>query len=83
VLFAVQENKFSGTIPTELGLLKQLKELRLDQNVFSGTIPPQLGTLENLGKKLVSAFCVVRCVLQPESLFLTLAVAPFNRINVF
>ena len=40
---------FQGTLPTELGLLADLKFLYVSQNDFSGTIPTELGKLQLLG----------------------------------
>ncbi|XP_050288033.1 probable LRR receptor-like serine/threonine-protein kinase At1g56140 isoform X2 [Quercus robur] len=39
---------FSGTIPKELGNLKELNMLSLASNNFSGTLPPELGNLVKL-----------------------------------
>jgi len=36
---------FSGSIPSELGKLIQLKEVYLNTNSLSGTIPASLGSL--------------------------------------
>jgi hypothetical protein len=38
-------NAFTGTIPSEIEFLKDLKELHLEGNQFTGTIPVQLKTL--------------------------------------
>ena len=40
---------FVGTLPTELGLLTDLKFLYVSQNSFSGTIPTEIGELQLLG----------------------------------
>lgn len=40
-------NLFSGTIPTEIGLLSSLTELHLDGNGLEGTLPSELGMLTN------------------------------------
>ena len=37
------ENDLSGSIPTQMGLLTSLAELRLDSNSLSGTLPTELG----------------------------------------
>ena len=41
-------NKLSGAIPSELGNLPSLTNLRLSGNSLSGPIPPKLGNLTNL-----------------------------------
>ena len=44
----LNNNKLTGTMPTELGNLTRLKELRLERNDLSGTIPAELGELTKL-----------------------------------
>ncbi len=44
----LRDNNLQGTIPTELGLLANLKELYLYGNQLTGTIPTELGLLANL-----------------------------------
>jgi hypothetical protein len=39
-----------GIIPSSIGNLKQLKELRLDNNFIQGPLPSALGDLSNLGE---------------------------------
>ena len=41
-------NGLTGTIPPELGRLRELQTLRLHDNDLSGTIPSQIGSLYNL-----------------------------------
>jgi hypothetical protein len=41
-------NKLSGTIPTTMGQLTNLKELVIDQNEFVGALPEELSSLTNL-----------------------------------
>ncbi|XP_070674561.1 receptor-like protein 3 [Malus domestica] len=41
-------NNITGGIPTEIGQLKLLQELYLDDNDFSGNIPDQISELKNL-----------------------------------
>jgi len=47
------ENKMSGTIPTGIGRLSELRVLRLQRNRLSGTLPTELGELSNLQELLV------------------------------
>jgi len=42
-------NSLTGTVPTELGRLEQLRELILYDNSLTGTVPTELGRLEQLG----------------------------------
>ena len=44
----LRDNGLSGQIPSELGILTDLRVLRLDQNDLRGEIPPELGNLSNL-----------------------------------
>ncbi|XP_010645959.1 probable LRR receptor-like serine/threonine-protein kinase At1g56140 isoform X4 [Vitis vinifera] len=44
----VGHNALSGTIPKELGNLKELLMLAIGSNNFSGTLPPELGNLPKL-----------------------------------
>ena len=44
----LNDNQLSGTIPTQLGSLANLKELWLSENQLTGEIPPELGSLTNL-----------------------------------
>jgi Leucine-rich repeat (LRR) protein len=48
--FDVSNNFIRATIPTEFGLLTNLRYLNLAQNNFTGTIPSELGQLQLLGK---------------------------------
>ena len=41
-------NELSGSLPAELGNLRNLTRLYLDKNALSGAIPPELGHLRNL-----------------------------------
>jgi len=41
-------NRFTGTIPTEMGDCHSLKYLILGYNGLGGTIPTEIGRLENL-----------------------------------
>ena len=43
------KNNLEGPIPTELGKMSNLNEIRLNGNFLSGTIPKQLGNLRYLG----------------------------------
>jgi len=44
----ISENQLIGTLPSNLGDLKNLTRLFLDHNQISGNIPPNLGKLSNL-----------------------------------
>ena len=44
----LNSNRLSGSIPTELGNLTGLEDLRLHNNKLSGTIPTELGQLSSL-----------------------------------
>lgn len=46
-------NVLIGTIPREIGLLKNLKVLDLGSNQLTGPIPLELGNLSNIMKMLV------------------------------
>lgn len=48
VEFYAYSNSFTGTLPTELGLLTQLQALSFSSNAFHGFIPTQLNALTNL-----------------------------------
>ena len=48
------KNELSGTIPSELGDLTNLKGLYLWGNELSGTIPPELGNLKSLERLFLS-----------------------------
>jgi Leucine-rich repeat (LRR) protein len=42
------ENKLTGAIPTSLGNLMNLQELKLQMNALSGSIPSSLGNIKTL-----------------------------------
>ena len=44
----LRDNRLSGELPEELGILTSLTELDLRDNRLSGPIPPELGNLTNL-----------------------------------
>ena len=44
----LRDNELTGRIPTELGRLRQLQELRLADNRLTGTIPAELSRLHSL-----------------------------------
>ncbi len=46
--FLQDTSGLSGSIPSELGDMTNLKELYLDGNLLNGSIPAELGNLENL-----------------------------------
>jgi hypothetical protein len=48
-LLALDENKLTGDIPTELGLLTLLQLLDLSKNQLTGGIPSEIGMLHQYG----------------------------------
>ncbi|RDX61260.1 putative leucine-rich repeat receptor-like protein kinase, partial [Mucuna pruriens] len=44
----VQNNKFTGNIPPQIGLLKKVNILYLFNNLFSGPIPVEIGNLKEM-----------------------------------
>ncbi|XP_026409468.1 MDIS1-interacting receptor like kinase 2-like [Papaver somniferum] len=48
VSLQLQGNFFTGTIPTEVGLLRNLNVLYMHKNKLSGPIPSEIGNLSNL-----------------------------------
>mmetsp|Transcript_8278 Transcript_8278/g.14178 ORF Transcript_8278/g.14178 Transcript_8278/m.14178 type:complete len:91 (+) Transcript_8278:546-818(+) len=44
----MQHTNLFGTVPTEIGLLTNLHELRLSNNYLSGTIPSEIGHMSEL-----------------------------------
>lgn len=42
------ENEFTGTIPTEIGMLSSLAGLSLATNGFQGNLPTEMGNLNRL-----------------------------------
>ena len=50
----VDENDFTGQIPSELGELKNLSRLYMDINSFTGTLPSELGQMDALLQLFVS-----------------------------
>ncbi|XP_030543926.1 leucine-rich repeat receptor protein kinase HPCA1-like isoform X1 [Rhodamnia argentea] len=44
------DNKFNGSIPSTLGLVRTLNALRLDKNSFSGNVPSNLSKLTQLSE---------------------------------
>ena len=44
----VTGNQLYGTLPTQLGTLRHLREVALDSNKFSGPLPMELGNLQKL-----------------------------------
>ena len=60
------DNQLSGEIPTQLGDLANLAQLRLEGNQLSGAIPAELGRLANLTLLYLSGNQLTGCV--PASL---------------
>jgi len=55
-LVSTDDNEVTGTIPTEIGALDELKELYLGENELTGTIPSELGLLDEVKKLYLSKF---------------------------
>jgi hypothetical protein len=47
-VLVLSSNSIGGVVPTSLGNLINLEELRIDRNAFSGTLPTSIGRLEKL-----------------------------------
>lgn len=58
-------NVLIGTIPKEIGLLKNLKVLDLGSNQLAGPIPLELGNLSNIIKMSVQFECSLLYVYFP------------------
>ncbi|KAK8991608.1 hypothetical protein V6N11_062613 [Hibiscus sabdariffa] len=48
LILYLYKNKLSGSIPQQIGMLKSLNELDLDENNLIGCLPPSIGNLVNL-----------------------------------
>ena len=48
----IESSDYTGTIPTEIGELTNLKELRVGDNTLTGSLPSELGRLTGLTKEL-------------------------------
>ncbi|KAL7490454.1 hypothetical protein ACHAWT_000099, partial [Skeletonema menzelii] len=46
--FVMIGNQLSGTIPSEIGSMKNLEYLSLNNNTLTGTIPSEIGSMKNL-----------------------------------
>eukprot|EP00526_Cylindrotheca_closterium_P027429 CAMPEP_0113620744 /NCGR_PEP_ID=MMETSP0017_2-20120614/10578_1 /TAXON_ID=2856 /ORGANISM="Cylindrotheca closterium" /LENGTH=55 /DNA_ID=CAMNT_0000530429 /DNA_START=21 /DNA_END=184 /DNA_ORIENTATION=- /assembly_acc=CAM_ASM_000147 len=44
----LQNNQFSGSIPTEIGLLSNIEDLDLSGNNLTGSIPSEIALMPNL-----------------------------------
>lgn len=47
-VLSISENKLEGPLPTEIGLLTNLRRLYLEVNSFTGSIPTELGSVSQL-----------------------------------
>lgn len=66
-------NLLIGTIPKEIGMLKNLRVLDLGSNQLTGTIPPEIGNLSSIVKMLVIYECYHQCITS----FLPLFTCPY------
>ncbi|KAI9086073.1 hypothetical protein K1719_032150 [Acacia pycnantha] len=55
VVISLLANRFSGSIPNEIGNIPTLEELVLEDNHFEGTLPSSLGKLKHLRRLLLSS----------------------------
>ncbi|KAK6157078.1 hypothetical protein DH2020_011326 [Rehmannia glutinosa] len=55
VALSLLGNRFSGTIPEEIGDITTLEDLVLEDNLLEGNLPANLGSLSNLRRLLLSA----------------------------
>jgi Leucine-rich repeat (LRR) protein len=51
VVLNLGENNLSGAIPSELGNLSRLEQLRVQENSLNGQLPSEIFNLERTGKK--------------------------------
>ena len=61
-----ERNELYGTIPSELGNLSNLTELRIEETQLTGAIPPELGILTNLGRLVLEENTEVTGEIPPE-----------------
>ena len=47
---SIQNNRFGGTIPSELGLCTRMRNVFMEENFFRSSPPSTLGNLHHLGK---------------------------------
>ena len=59
---ALNDNRLSGAIPTELGELTELRSLLLANNRLSGEIPVELAALANLEKLKLAGNLLSGCI---------------------
>ena len=62
----LNDNEFSGRIPTELGLCFRLVALHLESNQLTGEIPPQLGELDTLETLMLESNKMAGVVMPPQ-----------------
>lgn len=55
----LRRNSLIGTIPKEIGLLKNLTVLDLGVNQLTGPIPPEIGKLASITKMLVDVWTYI------------------------
>ena len=46
----LNNNKFTGSIPSDIAILRKLTDLQLYNNDLTGAIPKEIGSLKRLGK---------------------------------
>ena len=51
-VLGLSNNKYVGSLPTEMGRLEAMKDISLKNNSFTGFIPNEIRRMTNLGKAL-------------------------------
>ena len=55
----LDKNKLTGSIPSDIAKLRELKTLYWQENYLSGVIPKEIGMLKRLGKYTSNYICYI------------------------